>query len=308
MPCNPRDSAVQGQEVALQIQYLDTCNDPVAADAVPEVEITDLDGNIIIASTSTGVSDLGDGLYQYLYRVPESGDAGIWIDDWSAIIDSATLDTSFTFTVTTPILGLTANTGPGKILLGDDVDLDFSDEELAGINLLMKFLKSRLRSNGRKPVRDEFGAFVTDGYGQLVTEECNVFDNDILATFICQALSEFNSVPFFTQYGFSDQIVQTLFAHIIVEGAYVFALASQAIVEKGRDFTISDGGVNYQPPQLGDFLQSHYGNWLSSYRERLQFIKNSIRPGPRSYGTHTNLTGAAPAFTRLRHLRARRIT
>jgi hypothetical protein len=307
MPCNPRDSAVQGQEVALQIQYLDTCNEPIEADATPEVEITDLDGNVIVASTSEDVSHLGDGLYQYTFRVPAAGDAGMWVDDWTALIDSATLNTSFSFTVVTPTLGLTTNTGPGRILLGDDVSLDFTDEELAGVNLLMKFLKSRLRSNGRKPVRDEFGAFVTDGYGELVTEECNVFDNDILAAFLCQALSEFNSVPFFTAYTFADQVIQTLFVHIVVEGAYVFALASQAIVEKGRDFTISDGGVNYQPPQLGDYLQTHYGNWLSSYRERLQFIKNSIRPGPRSYGTHTNLTSAAPAFTRLRHLRARRI-
>jgi hypothetical protein len=307
MPCNTRDFAVQGQEVALQIQYLDTCNDPVQADAVPEIEITDLDGNVIITSTSDGVSHLGDGLYQYIFRVPPTGDAGIWMDEWTASIDQAVLDTAFTFTVTTPTIALIPTTGPGKVLLGDDVDLDFTDEELAGVNLLMKFLKSRLRSNGVKPVRDEFGAFVTDGYGEMITEECNVFDDEILACFLCQGLSEFNSVPFFTAYNFSDQIVQTLFAHIIVEGAYVFALASQAIVEKGRDFVISDGGVNYQPPQLGDFLQSHYGTWLTSYRERLKFIKNSIRPGPRSYGTHTNLTSGAPAFTRLRHLRARRI-
>jgi hypothetical protein len=307
MPCNTRDSAVQGQEVSLQIQYLDTCGKPIVADDIPEIEITDLDGNIIVVSTSTNVSNLGDGLYEYIFRVPNGGDAGLWVDEWSAVIDSATLNTSFTFTVTTPALGLKATTGPGKILLGDDVNINFSDEELAGVNLLMKFLKSRLRSNGVKPVRDEFGAFVYDGYGELVTEQCNVFEDEILAGFLCQALSEFNSVPFFTAYAFSDQIIQTLFAHIIVEGAYVFALASQAIVEKGRDFTISDGGVSYQPPQLGDFLQSHYGTWLTSYRERLQFIKNSIRPGPRSYGTHTNLTGAAPAYTRLRHLRARRI-
>jgi hypothetical protein len=307
MPCNPRDSAVQGQEVALQIQYLDTCNDPIVADTIPSVEIVDLDGNVLISSTSDGVSHLGDGLYQYIYRVPTAGDAGIWMDEWTASIDQAVLDTAFTFTVITSALGISVNTGPGKVLLGDDVNLDFTDEELVGVNLLMKYLKSRLRSNGRKPVRDEFGAFVTDGYGELVTEECNVFDDDILACFLCQALSEFNSTPFFTGYTFMDQVVQTLFAHIIVEGAYVFAISSQAIVEKGRDFTISDGGVNYQPPQLGDFLQSHYGTWLTSYRERLKFIKNSIRPGPRSYGTHTNLTSGAPAFTRLRHLRARRI-
>lgn len=307
MPCNPRDLAVQGQEVALQIQYLDTCDQPIAADELPTIAISDLDGNLIVEPTTDGVSHLGDGLYQYTFRVPADGDAGLWTDEWNALIDSAALESSFTFTVVTAALGLTSNTGPGKIKLADDVSMDFSDLELAGINLLLKLLKSRLRSNGVKPVRDQFGAFVYDGYGELVTEVCNVFEDEILVAFLCQALSEFNSVPFFTAYSFADSIIQTLFAHIIVEGAYVIALASQSIVEKGRDFTISDGGINYQPPQLGDFLQSHYGTWLTSYRERLQFIKNSLRPGPRSYGTHTNLTSSAPAYTRLRHLRSRRI-
>ena len=307
MPCNPRDSAVQGQEVALQIQFFDTCGDKVAADETPTVQIMDLDGNIIVSATSEDVDYLGDGLYQYLYRVPASGDAGMWVDEWSATIDEAKLVTSFTFTVITPASGLSADTGPGKISIADDVIFDFTEEEIKGVNILLKFLKARLRSAGLKPVRNIDGAFVTDGYGETITEECDVFDNEVLVCFLCQGLSEFNAVPFFTAYTFGDQIVQTLFSQMIVEGAYVFALASQSMLEKGRDFTITDGGVNYQPPQLGDFLQSHYGTWLSSYRERLKFVKNSIRPGPRSFGTHTNLTGASPAYTRLRHLRSRRL-
>ena len=202
---------------------------------------------------------------------------------------------------------LTANTGPGQVTLGDDVTFDFSQEELATINILLRFLNSRLSSTGVKPVRDEFGAFVTDGYGEILTETCNVFDNEILVSFLCMALSEFNMIPFFTAYTFADEIIKTLFSSAIVEGAMIFALAAQSLIEKGRDFTISDGGINYQPPQLGDFLQSNYNNWLTSYRERLKFMKNSIRPGPRGYGTYTNLTSGAPAFTRLRHLRARRV-
>jgi hypothetical protein len=307
MPCNPRNAAVQGQEVALQIQYYDACNEKVAADAIPTIEITDVDGNVLVTATSDDVTHLGDGLYEYIYRVPAGSDAGTWIDTWVATIDEADLTSAFTFSVTSPSVSLTTDTGPGKVQLADDVTLDFTDEELVGINLLLKMLKSRLQSTGERPVRDEFGAFVTDGYGEIVTEECNVFDDDILVSFLCVALSEFNSVPFFTAYTFADHIIQSLFLHIIVEGAHVIALASQSILEKGRDFTISDGGVNYQPPQLGDFLQTYYSNWLSSYRERIQFIKNSIRPGPRSFGTHTNMASGAPAFTRLRHLRARRI-
>ena len=114
-------------------------------------------------------------------------------------------------------------------------------------------------------------------------------------------------VPFFTTFTFADEVIYKLFAAAIVEGAYVFAIASQTLVEKGRDFTISDGGLSYQPPALGDFLQSHYGTWLTAYRERLKFIKNSIRPGPRSFGTYSNMSSGAPAFTRLRHLKSRQV-
>lgn len=307
MPCNPRGSAVQGQEIALQIQFFDNCGVKVAADETPVVEIYDLDGNLLETSNPDDVDHLGDGLYQYIYRVPETGDAGLWTDKWTAVIGGATLNTDFEFTVVPPSIGLSADSGPGKIQIADDFVFDFSPEEIKGINILLKFLKARLRSVGKKPQRDEFGAFLYDGYGQLVTEDCDVFTNDVLVALLMQSLSEFNSTPFFTAYSFAEHLIQNLFAQTIVEGAYVFALASQSLIEKGRDFTISDGGVSYQPPQLGDFLNTHYSNWLTSHRERIKFIKMSIRPGPMSFGTHTNLTGAAPAYLRLRHLRSRRI-
>ena len=307
MPCYPRDKAVQGQEVALQIQYYDSCGDKVCADETPIVRITDLDNNLILTSESDDVDYLGDGLYQYIYRVPTDGDSGLWNDEWSASIDGAEINTSFIFTVVGSTTGLLANIGPGKIRIADDVSFDFSDAEIYGINILLKYLKSRLRSTGLKAIRDENGAFITDGYGTIITEECDVFDDEILVIFLCQALSEFNLVPFFTSYTFGDQVIQTLFAQLVVEAAYVFALASQSLLEKGRDFTITEGGISYQPPQLGDFIQSHYGTWLASYRENLRFVKNSIRPGPRSFGTYSNMGSSAPAFTRLRHLRSRRI-
>lgn len=307
MPCNPRDTAIQGQEVSLQIQYYDNCNKKVMADETPTITITDQDGNIIVETTDNDVSHLGDGLYEYIYRVPSDIDSGVWTDQWTALIDEAEFTTSMEFTVVPPSQGLSATSGPGKILLGDDVFFDFTDEELYGLNVLLKFLKQKLRSVGKKPVRDINGSFVTDGYGEVLTEDCDIFPEDILITFLCQSLSEFNSTPFFTGYTFGDPTIYTMFNQIIIEGAYVYAIASQSILEKGRDFTITNGGANYQAPQLGDFLQSHYGTWLTSYRERLKFIKNNIRPGARSFGSYSNMGSRNPAWTRLRHLRQRRI-
>jgi len=299
-----RSKAIRGTTVILKIQYYGADGQTTDPDQTPYIKITDSNGNLQVESTTTGVTRVDTGLYSYEYDVQTDTAEGLWEDEWSTTINSVTIINNFSFLVMDSG-DLTEATG--AVRLGDDVNFDFSQEELAGLNILMKYLKARLRSEGRKPKRDEYGAFVLDGYGSIVYEECNVFSDEILACFLCSALSEFNMIPFFTAYSFADSIIKTLFSSAIVEGAYVFALASQSLIEKGRDFTISDGGVSYQPPQLGDFLSAQYNNWLSNYRERLKFIKNNIRPGPQGFGTFTNLASGAPAFVRLRHLRSRRI-
>ena len=299
---NNRTKAIRGETVELSIQYYGPDGLPSDADSTPEIKITDLDGDTIVSSTSTGVTRSDVGLYVYSYDVGSSVSKGLWSDVWTAEVGGATLSNQFNFLVTDE-----ASAVAGTVSLADDVEFDFSEAELTGINILIKYLKARLRSTGKKPKRDSYGAFITDGYGELTYEDCNVFSDEILATFLCISLSEFNMTPFFTSYTFADEIIYKTFAHIIVEGAFIVGLASQALVEKGRDFTISDGGVNYQPPALGDFLATTYNNFLSAHIERLKFIKNSIRPGPASYGTFTNLSSGAPAFVRLRHLRSRKI-
>jgi hypothetical protein len=299
---NVRSKSIRGEVVTLSIQYYGTDGLPVNADSTPEISIKDIDGTTVIAPTTTGVTRVDVGLYEYSYTVPRLAEKGNWSDTWYATISGISVQNVFQFLVVDE-----ASATAGSIRLGDDVEFDFNEQEILGINILLKYLKARLRSSGRKPVRDEYGAILYDGYGEVITEECNVFSDELLICFLCQALSEFNMVPFFTSFLFSDEVIYKLFSSAIVEGAYVFATASQALVEKGRDFTISDGGLSYQPPALGDFLSTHYGTWLSSYRERLKFIKNSIRPGPTNFGTYSNLSSGSPAFNRLKHLRARRI-
>ncbi len=297
-----RDRAIRGDSVDLSIQYTDVNNDPIDAEADPSIQILDENGDTVVGPTFDDVARIDVGLYRYTYEIASDAEKGLWSDIWTATVDGTVLENEFKFLVADELI-----TTPGTIRIGDDVVFDFSDEEIYGINIMLKFLKARLRSDGRKPLRNANGSFVVDGYGQIVTEECNVFSDDILVCFLCQALSEFNMIPFFTAYSFADRIIQTLFVEAIVEGAYIFALASQAIIERGREFIITDGGVSYQPPMLGEFLQSHFGTWLTSYRERLKFIKNSIRPGPKSFGTYSTLSSGAPAVLRLRHIRSRRI-
>ena len=299
---NNRNSAEKGETVRLNVQYFGIDGAVSDADETPSIEIKSVDGSVIISKTTEGVVRSDEGLYYYDYYVNSDADTGMWQDTWSAQIQGVSIEDSFNFLVISP-----ASVEIGSVRIGDEVSFDFSEEELNGINILLKYLKARLRSDGKKPKRDQFGAFVRDENGEIVYIECNVFSDELLVCFLCQALSEFNMIPFFTTFSFADRIIYTTFSQIVVEAAMVFALASQALVEKGRDFTISDGGVSYQPPALGDFLASQYNNFLSNYRERVKFIKNSIRPGPKGFGTYTNLTSGSPAFARLRHLRQRRI-
>lgn len=299
---NNRNKALRGEDVELSIQYYGIDGLPSDADFTPEIRITNPDGEVIISSTSDDVKRVDLGLYVYTYSISDSADKGLWTDTWTATVNSGKLSNEFKFLVADE-----SSAVAGSVTLGDEVDFGFSESELTGLNILLKHLKARLRSDGKKPSRDKYGAFITDGYGELVMEDCNVFSDEILACFLSASLSEFNMIPFFTSYTFSDEIIYKTFSHAIVEGAYILALSSQALVEKGRDFTISDGGISYQPPALGDFINGHYQNFMQSYRERLKFIKNSIRPNPTSFGTFTNLSSGAPAFVRLRHLRSRKI-
>jgi hypothetical protein len=299
---NNRNKSIRGEGVELSIQYYGPDGLPMDASSGPSIKIVDPGGAIDVIPTEVGIRREDTGLYVYAYDVGSSVDKGLWTDVWTATVDGVILSNEFKFLVTDE-----ASAVAGAASLGDEVNFDFSESELVGLNILLKHLKARLRSDGKKPSRDEYGAFITDGYGEMIMEECNVFSDEILACFLSAALSEFNMVPFFSSFSFSDQIIHKTFSHAIVEGAYILALSSQALVEKGRDFTISDGGISYQPPALGDFINSHYQNFMTSYRERLKFIKNSIRPNPTSFGTFTNLSSGAPAFTRLRHLRSRKI-
>jgi len=298
---NTRNKAIRGSDVTLSIQYYGIDGLPTNTDSMPEITIKDLSGTTVIGPTNVGVSRSDIGLYTYSYSIPTLADKGNWTDSWAAAIGGISVQNMFQFLVVDE-----ASSTAGTIRLGDDVAFDFSNEELLGINTLLKFLKARLRNNGKKPVRDQFGAILYDAYGDIITEECNVFTDDLLVCFLCQALSEFNMVPFFTSYSFADPVIYKLFAAALTEGAYIFALASQAIVEKGRELTISDGGLSFQPPALSDALNSQYGTWLTSYRERLKFMKNSIRPGPVSFGTWGSL-GQSTAVMRLRHLRGKRL-
>jgi hypothetical protein len=159
-------------------------------------------------------------------------------------------------------------------------------------------LKCRVKNNGVRKV--------PDGQGGYVEIPCNVFTDAELICFLVNSLSSFNQYPHFTQFTFANSQIYTIFAEIIVQGAVLLALAAQSLVEKGREFTMVDNGISYQPPAVADMLNTQYSTQLGDYKEKLKMIKKSLPPVPKGLGTF-RVTAISPAFLRLRHLRQRQI-
>jgi hypothetical protein len=127
-----------------------------------------------------------------------------------------------------------------------------------------------------------------------------------LVWFLQVSLSEFNQTPHFTDYHFSDQVIYERYAYVIVEGAFIIAMAAQMLIEVGKEFTIQDNGVSMNPPPISAMLNNQLSAFVARHGEALKAIKCSIKPAPIGFGGY-RLLGSNPALTRLRHLRERRI-
>ena len=129
----------------------------------------------------------------------------------------------------------------------------------------------------------------------------------MLTTMIATALWDFNQVPYFTFFQFDDDNFVEQFGEILVEGATLYALSSKALLERGREYQMTDNGINFNLPTVSEIMMTQYSALLSNYWDKLKIIKNSLRPSPRGLGVFSMNSGINPNVSRLRHLRARRI-
>jgi hypothetical protein len=298
MPIKARGELIDvTDQVNLTIQYKDPFGNPVNTDSFPQITITQPSGLVFLAPTSTGVTHVGLGLYSYILTIPINGPYGNWNDDWVAYINGFRVEATFTFTVLhTQVPAINTD---GYVHLGDDPGFNYSQIATKNINKLIKSLRARLNSSGK--------AKSADAYGNTIYVDCDIFSVDMLTTFIATALWDFNQVPYFTFFDFDDTDFVEQFGEILVEGATLYSLASKALIERGREFQITDNGLNFNPPTVSELMQTQYSTLLSHYWEKLKYIKNSLRPSPRGLGVFSMNSGMNPAFARLRHLRARRL-
>jgi len=269
---------------------------PVDPDVFPVISIQQPSGNVLFSWTNVGVYRIDTGIYGYDFTVDPNPVIGVWADEWRGSASGNLLYNSHNFVIhytQMPML----NTD-GYYHLGDEPGFDFSQIAVKNINKLVWILKNRLNSSGKALVKDD------EGNEQLV--DCDIYTIPQLVTFMIAGMSAFNMIPHFTEYTFDDSEFLNLFGEIVVRHALIYALASKALIERGREFQITDNGVAFQPPGVSDILNTQYGAEYTHWESDIKLIKQNMKPAPTGLGTLRPLA-ASPQFMRLRHLRAKRI-
>lgn len=150
--------------------------------------------------------------------------------------------------------------------LGHITNFDFSQIATQNINKLLKLVKSRLSSTGKTKSQDP--------YGNVVYIDTDIFADEMLIDFLVLSLSDFNQTPYFTFFTFEHTKLIDTFADVLVEGAVLQALASKALIEKGREFQIKDDGVYLNPPNVSDMLMTQFNSLLRHHYDKLKLIKS----------------------------------
>jgi len=133
---------------------------------------------------------------------------------------------------------------------------------------------------------------------------CAQFTDEELYVYLKKALKDINAHPYVTDYTLDTAPED--WEYLICLGAQIMAYIALGVVEKGREFEITDQGISFMPPRIGDYLQAHASNLMTTYADLKEKIKLHYRPNPRAVGTFRVLA-ISPAYLRLRHLRQRRI-
>lgn len=61
---------------------------------------------------------------------------------------------------------------------------------------------------------------------------------------------------------------------LVVQGAVITALASKALLEKGREFSFLNGGIKYAPPNTSDILMRQWEVEMVDYRSKVEAVRS----------------------------------
>lgn len=283
----------QTETVQLRASFYNLAGDLADLDSFPTIKIIEPSGNLVLGPSSAGIARLGVGQYNFDYALGINASLGVWVDFWRGNLEGNVLTKELNFVVQNTQMPMV--NGDGYESLGDNVPYKYSQIEIRNINKIMKVLRQRLASSGK--------AYSHDKNGNEVYSDCDIFSVETLTDFICASLSMFNQVPYFTSFTFFDSEVIQMFLEILVQGALIYSLSSKALVERGREFVVSDSGLSLNIPTISEILASEWTTELNNHFEKLKYIKNSCRPAPYSSGILTTSTGARLPIIRSDQLR-----
>ncbi len=132
---------------------------------------------------------------------------------------------------------------------------------------------------------------------------CEIFSDSQLLSYLDLSLQSVNSHPTWTYY--TLEAIPRDWMNVVVLGGYIYALNAQGLVERARNFSISDQGVSYQPPDLPGHFQSLAQAMETKFEAEKERIKANVRPAPVGLGS-TRVLSPNPLLLRMRHLRAHR--
>ncbi len=298
MANRPRSQVIMpGDSVTLRARFNGSDGNPIDTDVVPSVTIIQPSGGVVLGPTSAGVFRENVGIYGFTYDIGLMPDIGVWRDVWQGTVAGFSVFSEFTFQVNTT--QLPAINSDGYKHLGDDPGFNYSQNAICNINNLMKTLRARLNSSGKH--RD------TDEFGNVIYTDCDIFSTDDLVTFLANSITEFNQIPHFTLFTFEDTPIIENFHAILVQGAVLMALSSQALIERGREFQITDNGINFTPPTISELLNSQWAKEADMWYDRVKLIKHNMKPAPLGLSVFSTTNGASPQVRRMRHLKEKRI-
>lgn len=283
----------QTETIQLRASFYNLAGELADLDSFPTIKIIEPSGNLVLGPTSAGVARLGVGQYNFDYPVGINASLGVWVDFWKGNLEGNVLVKELNFVVQNTQMPMINSDGYES--LGDNVPYKYSQIEIRNINKIMKVVRRRLNSSG--------WSATTDKYGNPIYQQCDIFSVEELVDFICNSLSMFNEIPYFTTFTFFDSEIVSVFLEILVQGAVLNALAAKALIEKGRETGVQDNGISWTPASIGDLLQTQYTTELSDYKDKARYIKNSMRSGPYSSGILTTSTGARLPIIRADQLR-----
>ncbi len=291
-----RGQIVQPTEtVQLHAQFRDGYGNLSDLDSFPNVSIVQPTGNVAIGPTSAGVYRLSTGLYGFDYVAGINTDLGVWADIWQGTLNGLVVIGTFNFVIYTSQMPM-LNTD-GYEALGDDPGFNYSQLEIHNINKLLKGLKARLNSSGKSKSKDQFG---NDIY-----VDCDIYTVDVLVTFLAESLTYFNSISHFTEFTFADTSILNQFHLILIQGAVCQAISSKALIERGREYSVTDNGVSFNPPTVSELLNTQWSTELAAWREDVAKIKGNMKPSSLGLSLGAGFGGSSNITRRLRMLRAR---